>query len=78
VGLAHLLGGGCRDAFFTLAHIPARLLLNRDAKLLPVFIVSVFVTLLYLWRRDLVINVVAHATIDGVGLLLAPLLGHGG
>lgn len=61
-------------AVFTLAHLPAVGL----AHLLPVFIVSVFVTLLYLWRRDLVVNVIAHATIDGVGLLLVPLLGHHG
>jgi CAAX protease family protein len=61
-------------AFFTLAHLPAVGL----AHLLPIFIVSLFVTLLYLWRRDLVVNVVAHATIDGVGLLLVPILAHHG
>lgn len=61
-------------ALFTLAHIPAVGL----AHLLPVFIVSMFVTLLYLWRRDLVVNVTALATIDGVALLLVPLLGHHG
>lgn len=68
------VAGAVTVAFFTLAHIPAVGL----AHLLPVFIVSMFVTLLYLWRRDLVVNVVAHATIDGVGLLLVPLLGHRG
>jgi membrane protease YdiL (CAAX protease family) len=61
-------------AFFTLAHLPAVGL----AHLLPVFIVSVLITLLYLWRRDLVVNVIAHATVDGVALLLVPLLGHHG
>lgn len=61
-------------AVFTLAHIPAVGL----AHLLPVFIVSVLITLLYLWRRDLVVNIVAHVTIDGVGLLLIPLLNHHG
>ena len=61
-------------AFFTLAHLPAVGL----AHLLPIFIVSLFVTLLYLWRRDLVVNVVAHVTIDGVGLLLVPILAHHG
>jgi membrane protease YdiL (CAAX protease family) len=59
---------------FTSAHIPAVGL----AHLLPVFIVSVLVTLLYLWRRDLVVNVIAHATIDGVGLLVMPILAHHG
>jgi membrane protease YdiL (CAAX protease family) len=59
-------------ALFTLAHLPA----VGAAHLMPVFIVSVFVTLLYLWRRDLVLNMVAHSTIDAVGLLLAPLMGQ--
>lgn len=68
------VAGAITVALFTLAHIPAVGL----AHLLPVFIVSMFVTLLYLWRRDLVVNVVAHATIDGLGLLLAPILGHHG
>ncbi len=61
-------------ALFTLAHISAVGL----AHLLPVFIISVLITLLYLWRRDLVLNAVAHATIDGIGLLLVPLLSHHG
>lgn len=55
-------------ALFTLAHLPA----VGAAHLLPVGIVSVFVTLLYLWRRDLVLNMVVHATIDAIGLLVAP------
>lgn len=66
------LAGAITVVVFALAHLPAVGL----AHLLPVFIVSVFVTLLYIWRRDLVVNVIAHATIDGVGLLLVPLLGH--
>ncbi len=66
--------GAVTVAVFTLAHIPAVGL----AHLLPVFIVSVLITLLYLWRRDLVVNIVAHITIDGIGLLLIPLLGHHG
>ena len=61
-------------ALFTLAHIPAVGL----AHLLPVFIVSVLITLLYLWRRDLMVNIVAHTTIDGVALLLIPVLRHHG
>ena len=60
-------------ALFTLAHAPVA----GVAQLLPIGMVSVFVTLLYLWRRDLVLNMTAHATIDAIGLLLAPLAGHG-
>lgn len=66
--------GAATVAFFTLGHIPA----VGMAHLLPVFIVSLFITLLYLWRRDLAVNVVAHATIDGVALLLTPILAHYG
>lgn len=61
-------------ALFTLAHIPAVGL----AHLVPILIVSLLVTALYLWRRDLVVNMIAHATIDGIGLLLVPILAHHG
>lgn len=44
----------------------------------PVAIVSALITLLYLWKRDLVLNMTAHSTVDGIGLLLAPLLTHAG
>ena len=57
---------------FTLAHLPV----VGIAHLLPVGIVSVFVTLLYLWRRDLILNMAAHATVDAMGLLLAPIIGR--
>jgi membrane protease YdiL (CAAX protease family) len=60
-------------ALFTLAHLPV---VGVD-QLLPIAIVTVFVTLLYLWRRDLILNMVAHATIDAIGLLVAPIAGHG-
>ena len=56
---------------FTLGHVPA----VGWAHLAPVAIVSIFVTLLYLWRRDLIVNIVAHSTIDAIGVLVAPLLG---
>jgi uncharacterized protein len=59
-------------ALFTFAHLPV----VGIAHLLPVGIVSVFVTLLYLWRRDLILNIAAHATIDAIGLLVAPIIGH--
>jgi membrane protease YdiL (CAAX protease family) len=56
---------------FTLAHASA----VGIAHLLPILIVSTLVTLLYLWRRDLLLNMVAHSTIDAIGLLLVPALG---
>jgi membrane protease YdiL (CAAX protease family) len=65
---------GVTLAIFTLVHIPAVGL----AHLAPVFIAGTFITLLYLWRRDLVVNMVAHATVDGIGLLLIPALAHAG
>ena len=66
------VAGAITVVIFTLAHVPAVGLTH----LLPVFIVSVFITLLYLWRRDLVVNIIAHVTIDGVALLGGPFLSH--
>ncbi len=66
------VAGGITLVFFTLAHLPA----VGFTHLLPIFIVSLLVTLLYLWRRNLIINIIAHITIDGIGLLLIPLLSH--
>jgi membrane protease YdiL (CAAX protease family) len=63
------LAGGCTVVLFTLAHVPA----VGVAHIVPVAIVSILVTLLYLWRRDLILNMVTHIGIDGIGLLLAPL-----
>lgn len=59
-------------AVFTLMHGPA---VGWD-HLGPVAAAGLLVTLLYLWRRDLVLNAVAHATVDGIGLILVPLLAH--
>jgi membrane protease YdiL (CAAX protease family) len=53
---------------FTFAHVSA----VGVAQLAPIVIVSALVTLLYLWRRDLLLNMVAHATIDAIGLLVVP------
>jgi hypothetical protein len=30
--------------------------------------------LLYLWRRNLILNMAAHTTVDAIALLLAPLV----
>ncbi|MDP9089459.1 MAG: CPBP family intramembrane metalloprotease [Pseudomonadota bacterium] len=67
------LAGMATVAVFTLAHLPT----VGISHLLPVVIISILVTLLYLWRRDLILNMVAHSTIDAVGLLLAPIARHG-
>jgi len=71
--LASLLGskwlaGGITVLCFVCAHIPV-VGLNH---ILPVLVVSIIVTLLYLWRRDLVLNMVAHATIDAISILVVP------
>jgi membrane protease YdiL (CAAX protease family) len=57
-------------ALFTLCHGPS----FGYAHLLPVAFVGALVTALWLWRRDLVVNIVAHAAFDGIGLLLIPAL----
>jgi len=73
--LASLLGSKLAGAItvlcFAFAHIPA-VGLNH---ILPVLIVSIFVTLLYLWRRDLVLNMVTHATVDAISILVLPAVG---
>lgn len=55
---------------FTLAHAWA----VGAAHLPPILIVGSLVTLLYLWRRDLLLNMVAHSTIDAIALLVVPAL----
>lgn len=65
------LAAGVTVLCFAFAHIPAVGL----SHVLPVLIISIPVTLLYLWRRDLVINMIAHATVDAISLLLIPAMG---
>jgi membrane protease YdiL (CAAX protease family) len=57
-------------ALFTLAHTWAVGL----SHLPPILIVGSLVTLLYLWRRDLLLNMIAHTTIDAIALLVVPAL----
>lgn len=57
-------------ALFTCAHASA----VGASQLAPIAIVAALVTLLYLWQRDLLLNMVAHATIDAFGLLIVPAL----
>jgi uncharacterized protein len=65
------LAAGVTVLCFAFSHIPAVGL----SHVLPVLIVSIPVTLLYLWRRDLVLNMVAHATVDAISLLVVPAIG---
>jgi membrane protease YdiL (CAAX protease family) len=59
------LAGLVTVVLFTLGH------LSLGANhVLPIGIVSVLVTLLYLWRRDLILNIITHSTIDGIALLV--------
>jgi membrane protease YdiL (CAAX protease family) len=58
-------------AVFTYAHASA----VGAAQLAPILIVAGLVTVLYLWRRDLLLNMVVHTTIDALGLLVIPALG---
>jgi uncharacterized protein len=64
------LAGSVTILCFVFAHIPA----VGMAHILPVLIISVFITLLYLWRRDLVLNMIAHATVDALSLLVLPAI----
>ena len=65
------LAAGVTVLCFAFAHIPAVGL----AHVLPVLVISIPITLLYLWRRDLVLNMIAHATVDAISLLVVPALG---
>jgi membrane protease YdiL (CAAX protease family) len=61
-------------ATFVIGHAPAVGWIHLP----PIAIVSALITLLYVWKRDLVLNMTAHSTVDGIGLLLTPLLTHAG
>jgi len=57
---------------FTVAHVP----FWGAAQMIPTFAGSIFITLLYLWKRDLMLNIVAHLVVNGIGLILVPALLH--
>ena len=63
------LAGAITVLCFAFAHIP-----SVGLHIVPILIISSFVTLLYLWRRDLVLNMVAHATVDTLSLLILPAI----
>jgi uncharacterized protein len=55
---------------FTLAHAPT----VGAAHLPSILLGASLMTGLYLWRRDLLLNMVAHSTINAIGLLVLPAL----
>lgn len=59
---------------FSLAHVP---FWGWSAIATPL-VGGAFFTLIYLWRRDLMACIVAHSTIDLIGIVLVPALAAGG
>lgn len=57
-------------AAFALAHVP----FWGWAAIATPLLGGAFFTLLYLWRRDLIACIVAHSTIDLIGIVLLPAL----
>lgn len=68
------IGAAVPAIMFTLGHVR---LYGFGVGLLPVLATSISLTLLYVWRRNLVVNIAAHALIDLYGLLIQPLGGGG-
>ena len=58
---------------FTLGHVR---LYGFGVALLPVLATAIAATVLYVWRRNLVVNIAMHALIDIYALILQPLAGH--
>ena len=58
---------------FTLVHA-----LHFDwVQLIPIFGAAVVLTGLYLWRRDLMANIIAHILVDAAGLMTLAAQMHG-
>ena len=45
-------------------------------QLIPISVAAAGLTLIYLWRRNLILNIIAHIVTDGIAFLLLPLLHH--
>lgn len=67
------IGAAVACILFTLGHVR---LYGFGVGLLPVLATAIALTILYLWRRNLVVNMAAHALIDLYGLLVQPLAHH--
>jgi membrane protease YdiL (CAAX protease family) len=61
------IAGIFSGAFFTFAHVATW----GWAQLLFAGFAAIILTLLYLWRRNLWVNMITHAVVDGVGVLAA-------
>ena len=69
------IGAAVPCVLFTLGHVR---LYGFGLGLLPVFATAIALTTLYVWRRNLVLNMLMHAVLDLYGLLLQPLVNHSG
>lgn len=67
------VGAAIPCVLFTLGHIR---LYGFGVALLPVLATAVAATVLYVWRRNLVVNIAMHALIDIYALIVQPLTGH--
>jgi len=70
---SRFIGAAVPCVLFALGHIR---LYGFSVALLPVLATSIGATLLYVWRRNLVVNIAMHALIDLFGLLVQPPAGH--
>lgn len=75
--LAILTGSRWLAAFLATAIFVVIHALHFDwIQLVPIAAVSIVLTGLYLWRRDLWSNILAHIAVDGVGLVTLALQTH--
>jgi membrane protease YdiL (CAAX protease family) len=64
------LAGLITLVFFTIAHAGT---VGWTTQLIVPFLLGTFLTLLYLWRGNLVIAMIMHTLIDTIGIILVPL-----
>jgi membrane protease YdiL (CAAX protease family) len=70
---SRFVGAAIPCVLFTLGHVR---LYGFGVGLLPVLATSIALTVLFVWRRNVVLNMTTHALIDLYGLLLQPLMHH--
>ena len=69
-----LLAGAVTLAAFALIHLP----MWGWGPVLTFFVSGAVLTAFYVWRQDLLANVVAHVVVDAMGLIVVPSLQRGG
>jgi membrane protease YdiL (CAAX protease family) len=69
-----LLAGALTLACFALIHLP----MWGWGPVLTLFVSGAVLTAFYVWRQDLLANVVAHVVVDAMGLVVVPSLQRGG